>query len=48
MSKPSPDYTVPKIAWRNVDDVRLDEMERLWRDGVIRLILRRDGKVTIR
>ena len=41
------DYTLPKFAWANAD-VRFFEMERLWHDGLRRLIITREGKVTIR
>ena len=38
MKKLDPQYSVPKFAWADAT-VRLDEMERLWSDGITKIII---------
>jgi hypothetical protein len=38
MKKPDPEYSVPRNFWADAT-VRLDELERLWRDGITRIVI---------
>jgi hypothetical protein len=40
-------FRVPRIVWADAE-ARVTELERLWRYGVTRVVIRSEGRVAIR